>query len=306
MSAPAAPAEAPRAPWELQLLLGAAALAVLPELYDVDAFKTAAVALLAAAVLLPRLALAGPQAAAAWFTGTGGRLHLLAALLALPAAFGALPHAGLVDRLLGTLLAALAAVLGLRAALAGRSLARALHFTTVVAAAACLLQGAGMQLLTEADASGRLEVVGTFGNSTRAGAFLALGVVAAFAALATPDAREPHWRERLASAALTLGAAALLLTRARGAWAAAAAGLACVAWCSRRALAARARTWGLPLLLGAGLAAVLGDGLRLLEPKLERDDTLLSAADTTVSVRLAVWRGTLDMVAAEPDRKSVV
>jgi O-antigen ligase len=154
--------------------------------------------------------------------------------------------------------------------------------------------------LTALDPQGFPEVVGTLGNSTRAGAFLALGVTAACASLAAPDAREPRWRERLASAALTLGSAALLLTRARGGWLAAAAGVAAVAWLSRRRLALTWKTCAVPLAVGAVLALVLGDGARLLAPKLERDTALLSAQDATAGVRLAVWRGTLRMVAEAP------
>lgn len=301
MSREPRPAEAPAAPWELQLLLLAAAAAVLPELFDVDAFKIAAVSLLAAALLLPRLAVLGTDDVRAWFGCAGGRLQLLAAALALPPALSALPHAGVTDRLLMTALAALAAVLGLRAARAGLSLPRALHAATLVVAVACLLQAAGLLgLLTALDPQGFPEVVGTLGNSTRAGALLALGVTAAFAALAAPDAREPRWRERLAAAALNLGTAALLLTRARAGWLAAAAGLAVVAWLSRRELT---RTWkacAVPLAVGALLALILGDGARLLAPKLERDTALLSAQDATAGVRLAVWRGTLRMIAAAP------
>jgi hypothetical protein len=38
----------------------------------------------------------------------------------------------------------------------------------------------------------------------------------------------------------------------------------------------------------------------LLQSKLDEDSPVLSAGDTTLDVRLAVWRGTLDMVAAQP------
>ncbi len=301
MSADPRPAEAPAAPWEQQVLLVAAAAAVLPDLFDVDAFKTALVALLAAALLLPRLLLHGTDDVRAWFLCAGGRLHLLALALALPLAVGALPHAGVTDRLLLAALAALAAVLGLRAARAGLSLPRALHGATLLVAVTCLLQAVGLlEFLTGLDPQGVPEVVGTLGNSTRAGALLALGVTAAFAALAAPDAREPRWRERLAAAALNLGTAALLLTRARGGWLAAAAGVAAVAWLSRRELARTWRACAVPLVVGAGLALVLGDGVRLLAPKLERDETLLSTRDVTANVRLAVWRATLRMIADAP------
>jgi len=294
----AAPSAAPR---ELQLLLTVAAGAVLPDLFDVDAFKTALVALLAAVLLLPRLLVHGVDDARAWFGSAAGRLHLLAAALALPAAAGALGHAGVVDRLLGTALAALAAVLGLRAAAAGLSLPRALHGATLVVAVASLLESVGLLApLTALDAAGRPEVVGTLGNSTRAGAFLALGVTAAFATLVAPDRREPYWRERLAAAACLLGTAALLLTRARGGWLAAAAGLATVAFVSRHQLAARARVWAVPLLIGAVIAAVLGDGRQLLQPKLPKDGGVLSGQDLTAGVRLSIWRGTLRLIGDHP------
>ncbi len=278
MSDAARDADPPAAPRELQLLLAAAAVAVLPDLFDVDAFKTALVAVLAAALLLPRLLVQGVDDARGWFGCAGGRLHLLAAALA-----------------------AAAALLGLRAAGAGLTLPRALHGATVVVAVSCLLEAVGLLApLTALDASGRPEVVGTFGNSTRAGVFLAFGVTAAFATLATPDRREPYWRERFASAALLLGFAALLLTRARGGWLAAAAGLACVAWLSRRALTARWRVWAVPLVLGAGVALVLGDGRQLLAPKVTPQGPLHSGGDVTAQVRLSVWRGTLRLVADQP------
>ena len=290
-------AEAPRAPWELAVLLLGAGAAVLPDLFDVDAFKTAAVALLVAAVFLPRLLVSGTDDVRAWLQSTGGRLHLLAAALALPLALGALPNAGVTDRLLGTALAVTAAVLGLRAGQAGLSLSRALHAATFTVAVVCLLQSVGLLGgLTELDPQGLPEIVGTLGNSTRAGALLALGVTAAFAQLVTPDAREPHWRERFAAAVLNLGTAALLLTRARGAWLAAVAGLAMVAFLSRDALFARLRAWGLPLAVGIVLAFVLSDGARLLSPKVSHEGPVLSGQDVTARVRLSVWRGTLHLV----------
>jgi O-antigen ligase len=297
MSAGPRAAVASPAPWELGLLLLAGAVAVLPDLFDVDAFKTGAVALLVAAVLLPRLLVAGTEDVRAWFGCAAGRLHLLAAALALPLALGSLPNAGVTDRLLGTALAATAAVLGLRAAQAGLSLPRALHAATLAVAVACLLQAVGLwEDLTELDPEGRPEIVGLLGNSTRAGALLALGVTAAFAQLLTPDARDPAFRERLAASVLNLGTAALLLTRARGAWLAAAAGLVVVALLSRGALRPRLRTWGVPLAVGVALAFILGDGSRLLASKVQRDGALLSRQDVTAQVRLSVWSGTLRLV----------
>jgi O-antigen ligase len=301
MTDAAVPAEAPRAPWDLALMLVVAAGAVLPDLYDVDAFKIAVVAVLAALLLLPRLMLTGPESARAWFGSAGGRLHLLAAALAVPAALHSLAHAGPIDRLLSTVLAATAAMLGLRAAQAGLSLTRAVQGATLLVAVACLMQSLGLlDRLSALDPEHRLEIVGTLANSTRAGALLALGVTAAFAQLAVPDPRESPGRERLAAATLNFGTAALLLTRARGAWLAAALGLAAVAWVSRHALAARLRTWLIPLLVGAALGAFLGDGPHLLAPKVEGRATVLSGGDVTAAVRLSVWRGTLRLVQDHP------
>ena len=300
-SAGPAVGEAPPAPWELTLLLVAGAAAILPDLYDADAFKTAFVALLCGVVLLPRLLLVGPDDVRAWFASAGGRLHLLAAALAVPAAALSLQHAGPIDRMLGTVLAATAAMYGLRAATAGRSFTRALQAVTLLVAVVSLLQAVGLlSALTALDSQGRPEIVGTLANSTRAGALLALGVVAAFAQLAAPDAREPYGRERLAAATLNLGLAALLLTRARGAWLAAAAGLLVVAWLSRGTLRARLRTWIVPVIVGVVLAAFLGDGLQLLRPKVEPGDARLSTGDVTADVRLSIWRGTLRLVQDQP------
>jgi hypothetical protein len=99
-----------------------------------------------------------------------------------------------------------------------------------------------------------------------------------------------------AAATLNLGLAALLLTRARGAWLAAALGLLVVAWLSRTTLRARLRTWLVPLLIGLVAGGILGDGLRLLAPKVEVGDARLSSADVTTGVRLSIWRGTARLV----------
>jgi O-antigen ligase len=301
MSAEAQAAEAPDAPWELTLLLVVAACAVLPDLYDVDAFKTATVALLAGVLLLPRMLLSGTDELRAWFGSAGGRLHLLAAALAVPAAAHALAHAGTIDRLLGTVLAATAAMLGLRAAAAGLSFTRALQGATLLVAVAALLQSVGLLgALTAPGSDGQPEIVATLANTTRAGALLALGVCSAFAQLVAPDGRESHGRERLAAATLNLGVAALLLTRARGAWLAAAAGLVVLAWISRAALGARWRAWLVPLVVGVALGGFLGDGKRLLAPQVEIGGPLLSTGDVTTEVRFSIWRGTLRLVQEHP------
>jgi O-antigen ligase len=288
-----------RAGWPLVVLVLAAAGVVLPDLFDLDAFKLGVVALLAAAVLLPRLLWRGRAALAAWLGSGGAVLYLASVAWSLPQALGALGHSAVTDRLLSAVLACVAGALGVGAARHARSALRvALLLVGVVSAVVATLQAVGLEhwLTTGPD-----EIVALMGNSTRAGALLALCVTAAFAAVLCPDPSEPSWRLRLAAWALTLCSAALLLTRARGGWLAAACGLVAVALVSRPRLVAQRKTWIAHLIFGVGLALVLGDGpSRLLTSKLDSDSPLLSARDVTGQVRLSIWRGTLAMSSEHP------
>jgi O-antigen ligase len=299
MSAPRAGGRPAPGSRDLPLLLVAAAGLALPDVFSMDALKTGALALLVAAVLLPRLLLRDRAALRDALTCPGGLLLLGATLWALAGARGVLHHAAVAERVLDALLALAAAALGLAASRAQPgALQRGLVYATLVTAIAALFQAIGFDTLFT---PGPEEVVALMGNSTRAGVALALGLPAALAALLAPHEDEPGWRARLASAALLLGIAALLLTRARGGWLAAAGGLAVTAYCLRGPLLARVRTWAVPVTAGVGLALVLAPTPgSLLQSKLDADSPVLSAGDTTLDVRLAVWRGTLDMVADRP------
>jgi O-antigen ligase len=292
--------------WTLLLLLVGSAACALPELFDMDAFKTACVSLLAAAVLLPWVALKARTEVRAWLSCAGGRLSLLAALLAVPAALSAPWSAAATDRVLLVLLTTLAAVLGMRAARAGAGrypLATAVQLAALVTAVVVLLQAVGIEQRFSPPEDDVLlkELVGLMGNSTRSGALLALGVVAALATVAQGALAERDARMRFALGTLLLGTAALVLTRARGGWLGAAAGLAAVAATDLPAARASMRLWLSRLLLGAVLAAVLAGGTQIFTAgKLPGSGTVLSGADLTTNVRLSVWRGTAAMIAQRP------
>ncbi|HTE05582.1 MAG TPA: O-antigen ligase family protein, partial [Planctomycetota bacterium] len=166
-----------------------------------------------------------------------------------------------------------------------------------------LLQAAGIEhrFTPETDDVLLRELVGLMGNSTRAGALLALGVVAAFATATHGALSERASSTRLALAALILGTAALVLTRARGGWAGAGLGIAMIAAADARAVLARAKLWLPRVLLGAALAAVIAGGPEVFTArKLPGAAAPLSGGDLTTHVRLTVWRGTLDMIAQQP------
>jgi len=285
--------------WELTLLLCAAALVAMPDLFDLDAFKLATVSLLAAVVLLPRLLLTGRDDLRAWVACPGGWLYLVSIAWALVASLSVLGHASVADRVLCALLATLAATLGLRAARsAAHSLSGAMVLVTIVTAVVALLQAVGIE---ERLTAGEPDVVSLMGNSTRAGALLALGLPVALVALLHPDEQGGHHRVRLAASALTLGTAALILTRARGAWLGAALGMAAVALLCMPELRKHLRTWLLPVAGGIALALVLAGGFDVLTgSKLPGSGNPITGDDVTTRVRLSVWRGTLDMIAAEP------
>ena len=288
-----------RAGWPLVLLLVSAGAVALPDVFDLDALKLGLVALLAAVMLLPWMLWRGRDALAAWLGSRGALLYLASVAWSLIGALAVLRHAAVADRLLVALLATLAGALGVLAAWRARAALRdallLLGFATAIVAT---LQAAGLERWLT---SGPDEVVALMGNSTRAGALLALCVAAAIATLLGPDPRDPAWKLRLAAWVTTLGVAALLLTRARGGWLAAACGAAAVVAASRGAPAARWRSLGIHLALGLGLALALGEGpQRLLASKLDAEAPLLSAQDVTTQVRLSVWRGTLAMAAQRP------
>lgn len=285
--------------WPLIALLCAAGFAALPELFDLDAFKTGVAALLVAAVLLPWLLWRGRAELAAWVASGGALLYFSSAAWSASGSVAVFGHATVADRLIGVLLVTVAATLGLMDAVRGRSALRVgLLIVGFGSATVAVLQAVGIEHWFT---SGPDEIVALMGNSTRAGALLALAVTAAFAGVLAPDPRDPPWRVRIAAWVITLGTAALLLTRARGGWLAAACGMAAVAFTSRAGLAAYRRTWGVHLALGLGLALVFGDGpTRLLSSKLDSQEPLLSAHDVTTQVRVSVWRGTLAMSAEHP------
>ena len=299
-----------RAGWELPVLLVAAAVVALPDLFDLEAFKLGAVALLAAVVLLPWLIWAGRDDVAGWYSTLGARLLLFTAAWSLLGSLTVLHHAAVADRVLGLLLAQLAAVLGLRAARAAPgALLGALQIVVMVTAVVGLVQAAGIDRLFT---SSSLQVVALMGNTTRAGALLALGVVAAFVTVTdgTLDARD--WRLRLGLSALLLGSAALVLTRARGGWIAAAGGLLAVAFMARDTALQRLKLWAPRVILGVGLAVVLADDHWhvLTASKLPDQAATVAGAgavgaavpggDVTVQVRLAIWRACLPMIARQP------
>jgi O-antigen ligase len=285
--------------WELTLLLSAAAFVALPDLFDLDAFKLATLSLLAAVVLLPRLLLAGRDDLRAWLTCPAGWLYLGSIAWALAGSLSVLAHADVADRILGALLATLAATLGLRAARGDRrALGATLTLLTIVTAMVALLQAVGVETRFTA---GEPDVVALMGNSTRAGALLALGLPIALLVLVSPEEQGGHHRVRLAASALALGTAALILTRARGAWLAAAVGMAAVALLCMPSLRRHLRVWLVPMLVGIGLAVVLAGGFDVLTgAKLPGSANPLTGEDLTTQVRLSVYRGTLDMIASEP------
>ncbi len=292
--------------WALALLLVAAAGCALPDLFDMDSFKTACMSLLAAAVLLPWAALVARNDVRAWLACRGGQLSLLAALLAVPAALASPWSSSVSDRVQIVLLSALAASLGMRAARAAADklpLASALQLATLLTAVVVLLQAVDIEQRFSPPTADVLlrEFVGLMGNSTRAGALLALGVVAAFATVTQAELAVRDARMRVALAALLLGTAALVLTRARGGLLGALVGVAVVTASNRGAVLARFKLWMPRLAVGAILAAVLAGGTEIFTAgKLPASAPVLSGGDLTTNVRLSVWRATGRMVAQRP------
>ncbi|GJM20580.1 MAG: hypothetical protein DHS20C15_04950 [Planctomycetota bacterium] len=318
--------------WALTWLLFLAGALILDDLFDAGVFKPAATALLAGLPLCVLLAVAGRDAAAAWFPSLPGRLLLLMVGVGALASRGQLVPSGAIDTVLLFGLAHVAAVLGLRAAEHdARALERGLLIVGGVVAAACVLQALDVDLGLS---GGPDEVVGLSGNSTRAGALLAMAVTAGLTALtggrAEGRADDPHsqrrahyplasWRSALPRCALlVLLIGACLLTRARGARLATLVALGVVAaaawWRGRHppqtlrtqqavTPPARGRVLAALLaltLLGFAAAHALGGRDAVLGRKLEQSGPILEGQDLTTNVRLAVWSATGDMIAAAP------
>jgi len=290
--------------WTLPLLLAAGALTALDNVWDAGVIKIAVCALLAGALLLPALAWRGRDAIGAWFTSAGGRLLLLSTALALPMAWEAVQLSTVTDRMLLFGLANVAAVSGLAAARARPgALGWSVTAVAAVAAGVCLAQAAGLeQTLTP----GPEEVVGLAGNSIRAGALCALGLVAAAGRLLVPAGATARsaLSSVLAGGGVALISAALLLTRARGArWVALAALLVLLVLAWRRhgaGLRRGALTLALALLAGLAVAAAVGGSDALSGRKLEQQAPILSGRDLTTGVRLELYRGALQMLADHP------
>jgi len=298
--------------WALMLLLVFAAMAAMPDLFDVETLKRSVTALLAAVVILPLLAFAGREALSEWFTSTGARLLILVTGLSLVAAYLHLGEAAVTDRLLTFGLLNTAAVLGVLAARRDPgALGRAIGWAALLPALIAWGQALGWERgLTP----GAQEIVALSGNSTRAGALLALGTLAWVVRLA--------WAEKLSAGmasargklelppmvALALVSGALVLTRARGARMAAALALGValivIGVAALRAARGTQRPVLRPALLGLvagiGLAALVGGSDSLMAHKLEGDGAILEGGDLTTNVRLALADSTADMVRASP------
>ncbi|MCB9899230.1 MAG: O-antigen ligase family protein [Planctomycetes bacterium] len=224
--------DAPHRGWLVTLWISAAALFALPGVFDLGVIKTAGLALLAAACIIPLLALWARDEIALWFASPGARLHVFAVALALVWGAGALTHASVVDRVLLVLLVHVSAVIGtLAAQRRPQALVTALRVSGTLFALACWLQQLGLDTAFNANAEGDFEITGLAGNTTRAGAFLAFALLALVAdavgervglrpPLETPPPapRRTAWRALATQhVPLVLVSSALVLTRARGA-----------------------------------------------------------------------------------------
>ncbi|MDG2148192.1 MAG: O-antigen ligase family protein [Planctomycetota bacterium] len=308
-------ADSPQRPhaWALILLLGFAAALAIPDLFDAGIVKRAATALLAALVILPLLAVSGREAVRDWFTSTGARLLILVTGLSLVAAFMHLDEAAVTDRLLTFGLLNVAAMLGVLASQRDpEALGRALRWAALIPALVAWTQALGWeQTLTP----GPHEIVALSGNSTRAGALLALGALAWIVHLACAK----RHGKTLVPARLTLSippmialalvSGALILTRARGARMAAAGALAALLIGALIAAARASRTANarpvlrpalLGLVAGIALAASVGGSDALMAHKLVDDGAILDGGDLTTNVRLALADSSTDMLAAHP------
>ncbi len=324
--------------WSLASLLLFAAVAILPELFQAEVVKRAASALFAALAILPMLALApgpaGHQALRRWFTSPAARLLLLVFALCSVRALPFVEHAAVMDRLLNFGLINIAAVLGVLAAASEDTqhptgpdrFGQALRWAVLPGAVIAWMQALGWE---SSLTSGSGEVVALSGNSTHAGALLALGSVAWLVRLTHGGLRTPGSpldRGRLEMGpllCLALVSGALILTRARGARLAAALALAvlCVVTLMRQRQSSRSadgvqaapagpasqqavgptfRPAAVGLLFGILLAAWAGGSDALTATKLEHSGSVLSGEDLTVNVRLALAQSTLSLMAESP------
>ncbi len=289
-----------------------AAWVTLPDLFDVDIFKAALTAIVGALVVLPLLV--GPARArddiTTWFSSGIGRGLVLVTAVSAIGSVTVLVHASVVDRLLVFAVSQMAALAGLRAARARTGLFTGvlLAATTPVAVVA-LTQALGW---TSALTPGPEEVVSLLGNSTRAGALLALGIPAAVMLTVFTVLRRGTITlgATLAALLVALHTAACLLTLARGARLAVLAGLvvtvAFVVLASTRGRLPREQsarlsralgTAGIALAIGVGLAAFTNPDQVWTARKLDTSAPILSGTDLTTNVRLSLWDATLDMTA---------
>lgn len=293
------------AAWAVAALVAAGAWTAFDQAYDAGVLKTAVCALVAGVVVLPALAWRGREALAGWFMGTGGRLLLLSAAFGLPMTFAALDHATVTDRLLLLGLANVAAVAGWATASARPSwLGWSVIAAAGLSAAVCLAQALGWETnLTESPE----EVVGLAGNTTRAGALCALGLVAVAGRILGARSEDPpvgRTGDLLATALGVLLAAALVLTRARAArWVTLLVmALLVILAVRRHGPALRMRFSRLALVLGAGvaIAGAVGGVDALLGHKLESQAPIFSGRDPTTGVRLSLATGALEMIGDRP------
>ncbi|MFT7465065.1 MAG: O-antigen ligase [Pseudohongiellaceae bacterium] len=284
--------------WLLPLLVCSAAWLILDDLWDAGVLKAAALSLLCALVIVPVLALHGRDALSAWFASRAARLMVLSTVLAALGALEALDHASVTDRLLLFGLANVAAACGLLAARRKpEALANALQLCGLVVAAVCLAQATGIeQTLTTAPD----EVVGLSGNTTRAGALLAMVLAAAVVSnLGRAASASSAWLQNITLVACSC---AFVLTRARGArWALLVAliVMGAVAWWrhERNPGQACARVL-VALLMGTALATLIGGSDALFAQKLDDQAAIFSGDDPTTGVRLSLagtaWAMTVD------------
>ncbi len=296
-----------RESWGLAMLVAVAVLVNLPGLLDADVVKTAAAALVLAVVVLPWMLFGARDDVAAWFTSTGGRLFVAGTSLAAVGAAEVLTWAPTVDRLLLFAVANAAAVLGARAAArTPRALTAVLAIAGAITALVAVAQALGWE---RSLTPGPEEIVGLAGNSTRAGALLALVVPMLAADLLAETAPSPRAGRLGRAALIVLVVTALLLTLARGARLAAMLGMVTVLGVALRSWAPvqrrRALRVGTPVLVGVlavamVLALVLGGGDVLVADKLPDDGSLVAGTDLTMNVRLALWRGSFAMALDAP------
>lgn len=300
--------------WELHLLVLAAALFMLPGApIDSDVLKGAFCAVFIVPLVLVSIAWREGTAAGAFLGTAGLRLYVGSILLAvlggwMAGGFDATLPSSVPDRIIIVALSLTAALVG---AVAARRHPDALWSAAGLAGAIsgvyALRQALGFEQAFSPPpelTNGIKEVVALMGNSTRAGALLALALPALAAVTLTRlDKTRPRHADTRSLAwpvcALVLVATALLLTQARGARLAALAGVVVV-------MAARGFTGRRSLVVGGALAlsllatSALGGLDVLLARKLPDSAPILSGQDVTTSVRLEVWRSTTTMVADGP------